>query len=148
MSNIEIVTDVLRAIENGDRSRIESLLAPDYQFRHAALDAPLDRNEFITMVTNLQKAMPDLKYNETNLNDGPPVTGTIQITGTHTAPLNLPPLIDAPVPATNKKVKLPRSELTWTIKGDRVVRAEAKGGADTGPLGILRQLDVPVTKTH
>lgn len=149
MTNVDIVQRFNTAVEKGDPKALDNILADRFQFRHAAMpEAPADKQQFIDMVTSLHKALPDIRFNPSDIKESNPVKGTVQITGTHTGPLHFPPLTEEPVEATNKKVNMPVEPSTWTIENDKIVRYEVEKVPGGGVIGMLEQVGAPVARIH
>ena len=91
----------------------------------------------------LVKAIPNWKFNASNLKtQGNSLTGTVQVTGTHSATLTpIMPGMPA-VPATGKKVSLPSEPFTITIRNDKIASFDVAQVAGGGVPGIMAQIGV------
>lgn len=147
MSNVDIVKQCYAAVERGDRDTLNEVLSDDFVWLGAA-DEPINKQQIIDQALRLREGVPDIRFNLANLKEGEQVRGTLQLTGTHTDSLHIPPFTESPVEPTNRKIQLPEEPTTWTVRNDQIVRQETKAVEGGGPVGLLRQLGVPVTKTH
>src|SRR6266487_1963941 len=106
MSATEIVQDFSAALEAKDLDKAASYLSDDFMLR-GPTPQPVGKNEFIAIQGAFFQAFPDWSFNQSALQEqGDKVISTVQITGTHTAPLVMPGM--PPIPATGKKVSLPQ----------------------------------------
>ena len=146
MSAIDIVKAGMAATEAGDFDKLAGMLADDMVFA-GPVPEPLGKREFIAVQSAMRAAMPDWKFNGTDFKEnGDQVTVMLQITGTQTGELKLPMPGMAPVPATGKRVSLPKEPTTFTIKNGKVTRLETAGVPGGGVMGVLAQLGVPMPR--
>ena len=144
MSAIDIVKAGLAATEAGDFKKLDGMVADDFVFA-GPVPEPLGKREFMGLQSALLTAMPDWKFNAADFKEnGDVVTVTFQITGTQTGELSLPMPGMPTLPATGKKVSLPREVTTFTVKNGKLARLEVASTPDGGVPGILSQLGVPM----
>jgi predicted ester cyclase len=142
MSNTDLVKSVLAAFESGDGKKAESTLSDDMVFA-GPVPQPIGRQEFVGLQSALIAAIPDWKFNAADFKEqGDKVTLKVHISGTHTKPLNLPPMGIQSMPATGKHVQLPYEVLTVTVKNGKATRIEAEHVDGGGVPGLLAQLGV------
>jgi predicted ester cyclase len=144
MSAIDIVKEGLAAVETGDFNKLDGMIDDDMVFA-GPVPQPVGKREFMGLQMALVKAMPDWKFNTTDMKEnGDQVTMMFQITGTQTGELSLPMPGFPKVPPSGKKVSLPREPTMFTLKNGKVTRIEAAASANGGVQGILMQLGVPI----
>lgn len=138
----QIVGSLWSAIEAQQFDRALGYLASDFQFNRPAA-APLNSLQWIRIHRALAAAMPDLTVNY--LPQGASygvVHGSVRLSGTHTSKLDLR-LPGMPlVPATGKRIVLPREQVDIAVEQGRVVLIQIEHLPGGGLLGILAQLGV------
>lgn len=142
MNAIEMIKSGLAGMEMGQPGKLADILSEDMLFA-GPVPVPIVKREYVALQTALVAAMPDWKFNLTDLKqDGEQVTFTIQITGTQTRELDLPMLGLPKLPATGKHVSMPKEPVTITLKDGKVSRIEATSVPGGGVPGVLAQLGV------
>ncbi|MHC4481535.1 MAG: ester cyclase [Planctomycetota bacterium] len=142
MSAVDVVKAGIAAQEAGDFDKAAELLTDDMVFA-GPVPQPVGKREYLGLQSALKAAMPDWKFNASDFKEsGDQVTAVMTVTGTHTAELKLPLPGMPTVPATGKKVALPKQTGTFTVKGDKVSRIDIAVEAGGGVQGILAQLGV------
>jgi predicted ester cyclase len=144
MDNEKLVRDTFAAFEAGDTAKAGSYLADDFTFS-GPVPQPIHKAEFLKLQGALVKAIPNWKFNPSNMKtQGNKVMTAVQITGTHTGSLTpvMPGMSAAP--ATGKKVSLPQEQVTFTVKNDKLASFEVTPIEGGGLPGILTQIGVPV----
>lgn len=82
MSAIDIVKEGLAATEAGDFKKLDRMIAEDMVFA-GPVPIPVGKREFMGLQMALHAAMPDWKFNATDMKEnGDQVTMMVQITGT------------------------------------------------------------------
>ena len=138
----KLVRDTLAAMEAGDVAKAGGNMTDDFVFS-GPVPQPIGKAEFLGLQGGLVKAIPDWKFNASNFKvQGNTVSGTVQITGTHTATLDTHIPGMPPVPATGKRIALPQEPFTITLRGDKVASFEAAQVAGGGVPGLLAQIGV------
>lgn len=144
MSNIDVFKSGLAAFEARDAKKVDGLISDDFVLV-GPMPKPIGKHEFVGLQTALVAAMPDWKFNVSDLKEeGDKVTGKVHISGTQTAPLSLPALGIQSFAATSKHVQLPTEQLTATIKNGKLMRLESDNAKGAGVPGVLAQLGVPM----
>jgi predicted ester cyclase len=144
MSNIDVFKSGLAAFEARDTKKVDGLIADDFQLT-GPMPQPLGKREFVSLQIALIDAMPDWKFNVSDIKeDGDKVTARAHISGTQTAPLNLPALGIHSFAATGKHVQLPFEQLTVTIKNGKLSRLESDNVKGAGVAGVLAQIGAPM----
>lgn len=142
MNAIEMIKSGLAAMESGQPGKMSEIFSDDMVFA-GPVPQPIGKREFIAIQSAMVAAMPDWKFNTTDLKqEGDQVTATFQITGTQTRELNLPMPGFPKLPATGKHVSLPKEPITITLKGDKITRLESAVVPGGGVPGVLAQLGV------
>jgi len=144
MNKTEIVKNLLHAIEQCNMKEASTYLTDDFTFT-GAFPKAINKNEWLEVHRKFDMAMPDFKFNAQDMNEsGNVVNGTVQLSGTQSKELpSLMPGMPA-VPATNKKVQLPKENFTVTFKGDKINNLTVEKVPNGGVEGLLKQLGVSV----
>jgi predicted ester cyclase len=144
MNELEIAKKLLSLIEAKDNASALKLLSDDFTFS-GPVPEPISGPMWLGMVERLIKAFPDWAYNVSDLKlDGDIVHLTVHISGTHKGELDLSNLDFPKVPATGKKIQLPRDETELKIEGGKVKYFKTSPNPEAGVSGILKQLGVAV----
>lgn len=139
------IPDVLQCYMEGlkahDVDRIAGTVAPDLAV--ITPTATLTREQFLRMLRALYAAFPEWHYDH----DAPEVRGDVIAVrwrqgGTHTGTFALPGM--APIPATDKKVKIPEHYFFYRLRGEQIVEIRPEPVPGGAPWGILEQIGVPV----
>jgi predicted ester cyclase len=142
MSGIDIVKAALAAIEAGDFKKADGMIADDMVFA-GPVPEPLGKREFLGVQMAMLTAMPDWKFNPTDFKEnGDVVTANLQVTGTQSGELSLPMPGIPKLPASGKKVSLPKEPGTFTVKNGKLSRLDVTPTPGGGVMGILAQLGV------
>ena len=142
MSVMDIVKEGLAATEAGDFKKLDSLIADDFTMS-GPVPMPVGKREFMGLQMALLKAMPDWKFNATDVREnGDQVTMMLGISGTQTGELQLPMPGMPPIPASGKKVSLPAEPTTFTVRNGKLTKLEVESTPAGGVAGILSQLGV------
>ena len=103
----ETAEAVVNAINAGDWETVASYLADDFQFS-GPVPEPLGPEEWIGTNMTLMAGMPDMAFNVQIVGiDGNVVRTVDQMTGTHTADLDLTQVGIGVIPATGIAISLP-----------------------------------------
>jgi predicted ester cyclase len=148
MNGIEMTNKLFQAIEAKDKKTAATYITDHFTFS-GPVPQPISGTEWLNLQQVLSRAFPDWRFNAGDLReeDGK-VRATVQITGTHKGELDLSSLGLPKVPATGKKIKLPREDITLSMsdgKFSSLVNTPTAGG---GVMGILSQLGVKVPAAH
>ena len=85
--------------------------------------------------------LPDLDFRLHSMGvEGNVVTTGTQLSGTHTADLDLKPMGFGVIPASGKSVDLPHEAGKITVEGDKIVSYEIDVVEGGGVMGILKQI--------
>jgi hypothetical protein len=145
MEPVEIFKLCLAAIEKKDFKLVESMMTDDFMFS-GPVPQPIRGHEFIELQRALVYAIPDWKFNLTNLTDlGGKVTGVVKISGTHTGYLRLEMMGIPQVPPSGRLIRLPQEPLTITLIGDMISKVESIPVPGGGVEGILSQIGVKIS---
>jgi len=143
MTGIEIVKAALAALEAGDFGKVSGMVADDLVLAGPTAQ-PLGKREFLGLQSAMQAGIPDWKFNAADFKEsGDQVTVVFQITGTQTKELKLPMPGMAPIPATGKRISMPKEPATLTLKDGKLIRLEVADVPGGGVMGVLAQLGVP-----
>jgi hypothetical protein len=137
-----LVADLFDALEAQEFDRAIDYLASDFQFDGPA-PTPLNSLQWIRMHRALAVAMPDITINYITSEESYGVVhGSVQLCGTHTATLDLRMRSVPAVPATGKRITLPREKVDAAVEQGKVSVIQMEHLADGGLMGILTQMDV------
>jgi hypothetical protein len=142
MNTQELAQAFAQAINAGDWDTVASYLADDFQFS-GPMPESVGAAEWIGLNRTLQAGMPDMCINLRIISiDGDVVHSVDQLTGTHTADLDLTPLGIGVIPATGRSVSLPQETGVARVRNGKIVSIELNTPADSGLAGLLAQLGV------
>ncbi len=142
----KIVTEHLRAVENGNWAQAESYLAEDYKMKMDGMPffVSIKKENALDMHKARKKAFPDFKFNEviedTSENQ---IKIVVYLTGTHTGLLDYPKRIGIPkTEATGKKIDLPAEYFIYSVEDDKIVHTYGEIPEGHGPDALMKQLDI------
>jgi hypothetical protein len=142
MSAKDIALAGIKAFESHDFAKADSMLSDDMVFA-GPVPQPVGKREFVGLQSALIRAMPDWKFNAGEIKEeGDKVTVPVRISGTHTAPLNLPMPGAPTIPPTLKHVQLPQEHVVFTVKDNKINRIESDNVPGGGVPGLLSQLGI------
>ena len=140
MSVEQIARDFITKMN--DVSAAESYLTPDAVAAGGVLPQPIPAKEAISLMSALNAAFPDLKFDIQNVTaDGNLATVHAVWSGTNNGDLNMPGLPS--IPATGKSVSVKDTYIV-TVQGDKVSRIEVDSPPDGGIPAALGQIGVAV----
>ena len=127
-----------------DVSAVESYLTPDAVAAGGVLPQPIPAKEAISILSALNTAFPDLKFDVQNVTaKGNQATVQAIWSGTNKGPLDLPMPGMPSIPPTGKQVSVKDTYIV-TVEGDKVSRLEVDSPSDGGILAALGQIGVKV----
>jgi SnoaL-like polyketide cyclase len=127
-----------------DVNAAESYLTPDAVAAGGVLPQPIPAKEAISILSALNTAFPDLKFDVQNVTaKGNQATVQAIWSGTNTGPLNLPMPGMPSIPPTGKQVSVKDTYIV-TVQGDKVSRLEVDSPSDGGLPAALAQIGVKV----
>ena len=142
MSVEQIARDFI--VSMNDVKATESYLTPDAVAAGGVLPQPIPAKEAISILSALNAAFPDLKFDIQNVTaEGTQATVQAIWSGTNNGPLNLPMPGMPSVPPTGKQVSVKDTYLV-TVDGDKVSRLEVNSPPDGGIPAALGQIGVKV----
>jgi hypothetical protein len=142
MSVEQIASDFITKMN--DVNAAESYLTPDAVSAGGVLPQPIPAREAIGLLTALNTAFPDLKFDVQNVTvNGNEATVQAVWSGTNTGPLNMPFPGMQNVPPTGKQVSVKDTYIV-TVQGDKVSRLEVDSPPDGGIPAALGQIGVTV----
>ena len=140
MSVEQIASDFITKMN--DVKAAESYLTPDAMAAGGVLPQPIPAKEAISLMSALNTAFPDLKFDIQNVTaDGNQATVHAVWSGTNNGDLNMPGLPS--IPATGKSVVV-KDKYIVTVQGDKVSRIEVDSPPDGGIPAALGQIGVKV----
>ncbi|HEY6074930.1 MAG TPA: ester cyclase [Anaerolineales bacterium] len=127
-----------------DVNAAESYLTSDAVAAGGVLPQPIPAKEAISILSALNTAFPDLKFDVQNVTaKGNQATVQAIWSGTNTGPLNLPMPGMPSIPPTGKQVSVKDTYIV-TVQGDKVSRLEVDSPSDGGIPAALGQIGVKV----
>jgi len=142
MSVEQIARDFI--ISMNDVKATESYLTPDAVAAGGVLPQPIPAKEAISILSALNTAFPDLKFDIQNVTaEGNQATVQAIWSGTNKGPLNLPMPGMPSIPPTGKGVSVKDTYIV-TVEGDKVSRLEVDSPSDGGIPAALAQIGVTV----
>jgi hypothetical protein len=142
MSVEQIARDFINKFN--DVNAAEAYLTPDAVAAGGMLPQPIPAKESIALMSALNRAFPDLKFDIQNVTvDGNVATVHAIWSGTNQGPLNMPIPGMPSIPATGKQVSVKDTYLV-TVQGDKVSRIEVNSPPDGGIPAALGQIGVAV----
>ncbi|HEX2910080.1 MAG TPA: nuclear transport factor 2 family protein [Chloroflexia bacterium] len=144
MSLTDTVQAFTGAVESGDFSKAESLLAGSFTLT-GGFQETLRKDDFLTLLQALKKAFPDMRFNLSNFQEeGNEVHTVARVTGTHTGHLSLPAMELSAIEPTNKALKLPDEPYHFKLKDGQIdaIRIEEVPGG--GLEGLVQQLGLSI----
>lgn len=145
----ETVQAFMRALEAAQFDSAKGYLAEGFTFS-GWTPGPLNRDDFMTVMSGLKSAMPNLSYHfhgarelEEKEQDNEEI-GSVQISGTQENSLNLPPLSLPPIPQMAHSVSLPPTHWYFTLQNGRISRINVERVHDGDVHALLNQLGTDV----
>jgi predicted ester cyclase len=140
MQPIQIVSEVLNAIDAHDLRKASARTAEDLVVTDPTLAGSLDKAAFFAQMDAILTAFPDWKYDLESLDaEGKRVTVSVVALATNTAPLKLPGM--PVVPATGKHVSIP-DRFVFTVENDHVTELKIDSPPNGGAAAMLSQLGI------
>ena len=140
MSVEQIARDFITSMN--DVKSAEAYLTLDAMAAGGVLPQPIPAKEAISLMSALNTAFPDLKFDIQNVTvEGDRATVQAIWSGTNNGDLNMPGMPS--VPATGKNVSVKDTYIV-TVQGDKVSRIEVNSPSDGGIPAALGQIGVKV----
>jgi hypothetical protein len=140
MSVEQIARDFITKMN--DAKAAESYLTPDAVSAGGVLPQPIPAREAIGLLSALNTAFPDLKFDIQNVTvKGDQATVEAVWSGTNSGPLNMPFPGMQNIPPTGKGVSV-KDTYIITVRGDKVSRLEVDSPPDGGIPAALGQIGV------
>ena len=142
MSVEQIARDFVTKLN--DVNAAEAYLTPDAVAAGGVLPQPIPAKEAISLMSALNTAFPDLKFDIQNVTvNGNQATVQAIWSGTNKGPLDLPMPGMPRIPPTGKGVSVKDTYIV-TVQGDKVSRIEVNSPSDGGIPAALGQIGVKV----
>ena len=142
MSVEQVARDFIAKMD--DVNMTKSYLTPDAVAAGGVLPQPMPASEALKMMSALNTAFPDLKFDLQNVTvKGNQATVQAVWSGTNKGPLNLPLPGMQSFPPTGKHVSVKDTYIV-TVQGDKVSRIEVDSPPDGGVPAALNQIGVKV----
>ena len=128
-----------------DVNAAESYLTPDAVSAGGVLPQPIPAREAIGLLTSLNAAFPDLRFEVQNVTvNGNQATVRAVWSGTNTGALKMPFPGMQNIPPTGKQVSVKDTYIV-TVEGDKVSRLDVDSPSDGGIPAALGQIGVAVS---
>ena len=142
----DIVTEHLRAVENGDWAKANSYIAEDYKMKMEGMPffVSIKKENALDMHKARKKAFPDFKFNEVVEDTAEnQVKIAVYLTGTHTGLLDYPDRIGVPeTEATGNTIDLPAEYFIYSVENNKIVHTYGKIPVGHGPEALMKQLGI------
>lgn len=141
MSPIGVVKTFITALQSGDMEEAASSMSDDFVER-GWTPQPLDRQQFLALLSSLRGAMPDFSFNLSDVRERDNgAEALIAISGSHTRDLALPEYGLPLIPYSGVAIYLPQVRSEYTIKDDKVAEMLVETLPGGGLTGLLQQID-------
>ena len=138
----EVAEAFVSAFNAGNYDESAAYLSEDFTFS-GPVPEPIGAQEWIGMAKAMKAGIPDLDFHmHTSGADGNVVNTGSQLTGTHSADLDLSPLGLGVISATGKSFETPHETGSLTVEGDKIAAYHVEVAEGGGLMGILAQLGV------
>ena len=142
MSVEQVARDFITRLN--DVKAAESYLTADAMAAGGVLPQPIPAKEAISLMSALNTAFPDLKFDIQNVTvEGNQATVQAIWSGTNKGPLNMPLPGLQSIPPTGKQVSVKDTYIV-TVQGDKVSRIEVNSPPDGGIPAALSQIGAAV----
>ncbi len=119
-------------------------LADDFQFS-GPIPEPVGKAQYVGLLKTMSSAFPDIDMHARIVGaEGNVVKATHQLTGTHTAALDLSALGMGVIPATGKSFSMAVEPADYTVRGDKIASIHVHPTEGAGLMAILSKLGVAV----
>jgi hypothetical protein len=140
MSSEQLVRSLFDALEEHRYTQALSYISDSF-VHTGSLPQPQNKYQWVANLQALLSAMPDLRLGVSDIRDaGHRVRITLQVWGTHTADLKFPSPQMPCLPATGRKIKLPKQRAIVTVKHGLVVALDMERLPDGGIPGVIQQI--------
>lgn len=142
MDTQELAKALEAAFAAKDLDAVAGYLSDDFQFSGPTPE-PVGKGPYIGLTKAMLAAFPDINYNARATSvEGDVIKTTSQLTGTHTADLDLTPMGMGVIPPTGKSFSNPVEAGEMRVKDGKVVSWEIERTEGGGLVGILAQIGV------
>lgn len=151
MSATDTVRSFINALEANETETATNALTDNFMFS-GWTPQPLNKKQFLSMISELKEGIPGLMFNLHNLDEqddiqqGAAVHGNMQVAGYQSDSFNIPTLSLPPIPQMGKSVSLPVEDVSFVVQDEKIARMTVKSTAGGGMEGLLHQLgtDSPI----
>jgi hypothetical protein len=142
MNAENIAREFVKVFNQGNYDSINGFLEDGFQFSGATPE-PMNGAQWIGMSRTLRSAFPDINYRmRVESSDGATVRVSTQLSGTHSAPLDLTKMGMGVIEATGKAFSLPQEFSSATVTEGKLSQLQMEPSENGGLKGILGQLGV------
>ena len=139
--NVEVVRDLLDALDAGDFQRVRELVAPEFETVPVSTGVPMGLEEWLRAHAEVHDAFPSLRRNPSDFSqDGDLVRVWLHITALHDRPVRLPALGIEEIPPTGLLLRPTPHEDTFVVRDGKVVSVHSDIPAGGGLRGMLDQI--------
>ena len=146
MNKRETVQALVDSVQKGDFETAKSMVTDDFQFSGPAPE-PINKEAWLRMSSSLKTAFPDLDYHFKVIGaQGDVVRVLSQLSGTHTASLDLTSMNMDMIPATDKTFSTKHEKSKVTVKDNKITSWVVEPTQGAGLMAVLSQLEItPIT---
>ena len=142
MDTKQVVEDFTTAFQKGDMEACLTCLSDDFTFS-GPVPKPLNAQEWMGTAAAMRAGFPDINYNSKIVSvDGGKATVSTQLTGTHTADLDLSKMGLGINPATGKSFSNPEEQGVMTVANGKISSYDITPVEGGGLMGLLGQLGI------
>ena len=132
----------MMALEAGDFDAAADLMSDNFQFS-GPVPEPIGKEAYLGLISQMIAGFPDWSFNMCGFEaDNDLVQFTVEITGTHTADLDLSPMGLPIIPATDIEIALPVEHPEITVEDGLITVFHSPVTEGGGVTGILKALGV------
>ncbi|HVO44252.1 MAG TPA: ester cyclase [Aggregatilineales bacterium] len=140
MNAEQVIHESLAAFNARDEKKAFSNFASDLVVNHF-MPQPIGLEEFIAVNRANLAAFPDWHFEIKQIQtQGDKTTVTVQVSGTHNGPLNVPGM--PPVPASGKKVSVPDRFVCTFGNDNKLHQMDFDTPPGGGFIGVMQQLGI------
>jgi ketosteroid isomerase-like protein len=140
-SGVEVVREVLSALDAGDFARVRELMAPDFETVPVSTGVPMGLEEWLRAHAEMHEAFPSLRRNPSDFSEeGDVVRVWLHISAVHDHPVRLPALGVPEIPPTGLHLRPTPHEDTFVVRDGKVVSVHSDIPAGGGLRGMLDQI--------
>ena len=140
-TNVELVRELLKALDAGDEVRVRALVAPDFETIPVSTGVPMGVEEWLRVHGEVHEAFPSLRRNPRDWSEeGDVVRVWLHITAVHDHPVRLPALGVDELPPTGRVLRPTPHQDTFVVRNGKVASVHSDIPPGGGLRGMLDQI--------